>query len=1099
MIFPAIDVQKSANPTIVRSGSDVTYTYVVTNTGDTPLGLTLDDDKLDALDCLVTPTTKGGPGGDQDDSFEPGEIWTFQCVAPIVSDTTNTVTATGTTPVGPNVTDTDSATVDVIAPAVNVVKTASANTIHAGDPVTYTYVVTLGGDGTPLTSITMVDDKLPPGVTCLANPVKTGGDLDAVLEALETWTFQCTATLQADTTNLGTATGTAPDGGAVTDNDTQTVDVLAPGIIVVKKVDGQDSVTVSSGTAVTYTYTVTNPGDTPLTVSLDDDKLPALQCLVDHSGDSNANALLDPGETWLYTCAGQILPDDTLNTVTATGVDPLGGETGTVTATDTANVDVIDPGIVVDKTTSTPTIGVGGLASYAYAVTNGGDVPLANVTVTDDKCSPVVFGSGDTNGNSLLDVGETWTYSCSTNLAADTTNTATATGFDVNGDPVTATDTATVDVIHPGIVVDKTTSTPSIGVGGIATYSYAVTNGGDTPLRNVTVTDDKCSPVVFGSGDTNGDSLLDVAETWTYSCSIVLTVDTTNTATATGFDVNGVPVTDTDTADVDVVPPAEQVDLAIQKLVDKSAVVVGDTVTYTLRVTNVGNGPAADATVTDNVPSGLAVVSVVSSDFTCNTGQAITCTRTAPVVVGAVYTITVVTTVLASAPSGATINVARVTGTQVDSNPNNNTNNVEITVNAIGGPANVRAAADHRGECSAWRAGGFSDDRARRPRAPVHSTPPKQARLSPAQARAASIASKPASWAATASGVASVPSISTRSVGTPATRADQLSPPPCWVTSGRTGIAAAARPRLLECISGGTDRADIAERLMDPDDDVGMQPLDEHRQRLRLGLARCGGSPVVRAPLPREVPVQIDAVGVAPQPRGGPVRVGDGDQPHLDVVVDVGLQEAAHGRWRDRLVAVQPTDHDHTAPRRRGGPHERLDGTPLHRSAEHGSPPAFGQRRRRDVRGRSNLPRRRLFGPRVARELADHRRHAGWGWGRGRGRRGRGLRGDRGLRGGRGLRGDRGGRRGGRSRRGLGRRRNGRRRHRRRGLDGRGGPGGLDLRRAPSGAEAHRESSQGHDRGSADPRRTATMSPGQSARGRYERSVTRNQGTSRGE
>ena len=75
---------------------------------------------------------------------------------------------------------------------------------------------------------------------------------------------------------------------------------------------------------------------------------------------------------------------------------------------------------------------VGETASYSYDVTNDGDVPLANVTVTDDKCSPVVSEGGDTNDNDLLDLTETWTYSCSTSLTEDTTNTATATGFDVN-------------------------------------------------------------------------------------------------------------------------------------------------------------------------------------------------------------------------------------------------------------------------------------------------------------------------------------------------------------------------------------------------------------------------------------------------------------------------------------------------------------------------------------------------------------------------------------------------------------------------------------------------------------------------------------------
>jgi uncharacterized repeat protein (TIGR01451 family) len=226
-------------------------------------------------------------------------------------------------------------------------------------------------------------------------------------------------------------------------------------------------------------------------------------------------------------------------------------------------------------------------------------------------------------------------------------------------------------------VIDKATSTPSIGVGGTASYSYTVTNDGDVPLANVTVTDDKCSPVVSTGGDTNSNALLDLTETWTYSCSIALSADTTNTATATGYDVTGQPVTDTDTADVDVVLVA---DLAIVKQVDKTSAGPGDTVTFTLRVTNAGNGPAANATVTDNVPSALSVVSVVSADFVCNTGQAITCTRNAPIAVGAAFTITVTATVQGSAPAGVTTNIGHVTGTDPDPNPDNNTDDAAVTV-----------------------------------------------------------------------------------------------------------------------------------------------------------------------------------------------------------------------------------------------------------------------------------------------------------------------------------------------------------------------------------------------------------------------------------
>ena len=750
VIFPGIDVQKSANPTIIRSGNSVTYTYVVTNTGDTALGLTLDDDKLDALPCLVTPTTKGGPGGDQDASFEPGEIWTFACATAIVSDTTNVVTVTGTPPVGANVTDTASATVDVIAPAINVLKTASANTIHAGDSVTYTYTVTLGGDNTPLTSVTVVDDKC----ASVTTPTKTVGDTDDVLEAGEVWTYTCSTPITVDTTNIATATGTAPDNGTVTDTDTQTVVVLNPDIAVVKTVNGQDSVIVRSGTPVTYTYSVTNLGDTPLTVSLDDDMLPDLQCLVDHTGDTDGDNKLDPGETWLYTCPGQIVTVDTTNTVTATGVDPLGGDNGTVTDTDTASVDVIDPDIEIDKTTSTPIIregetasysyavsndgekrtGPGGgvytragvtgrcggggarslappdrwrhrrrargrrgvavhlldpaqrrhhhtatatghdpngdpvtdtdtasvdvidpdieidkttstpiiregeTASYSYAVSNDGDVPLANVTVSDDKCAPVALVSGDTNANALLDLAETWIFSCSTPLTVDTTNTATATGHDVNGDPVTDTDTEDVDVIDPGIQVDKNTTTPVIRVGGTAAYTYDVSLNGDTPLTNVTLLDDKCASIV-GPTKTGGDTddVLEAGEVWQYTCSTPLTVDTTNTATATGHDPNGDPVTDTDTASVDVIDPGIEVD----KNTTTPVIPVGGTAAYTYDVSLNGDTPLTNVTLLDDKCPSIVGPTKTGGDtddvleagevwqYTCSTPLSVDTTNTA--------------------------------------------------------------------------------------------------------------------------------------------------------------------------------------------------------------------------------------------------------------------------------------------------------------------------------------------------------------------------------------------------------------------------------------------------------------------------------------
>lgn len=107
----------------------------------------------------------------------------------------------------------------------------------------------------------------------------------------------------------------------------------------------------------------------------------------------------------------------------------------------------------------------------------------------------------------------------------------------------------------PAIDVEKVANPTQVpAAGGSVTYSYTVLNTGDVPLSNITVSDDKCAPVVFGGGDTNGNNLLDLTETWTYSCTTTITVTTLNTVTANGHDGQTV-VSDTDTATVTVLPP----------------------------------------------------------------------------------------------------------------------------------------------------------------------------------------------------------------------------------------------------------------------------------------------------------------------------------------------------------------------------------------------------------------------------------------------------------------------------------------------------------------------------------------------------------------
>jgi len=199
-----------------------------------------------------------------------------------------------------------------------------------------------------------------------------------------------------------------------------------------------------------------------------------------------------------------------------------------------------------------------GLVTYAYTLKNVGTVPVSNITMIDNSCSPLKYVSGDTNSDSKLDLTETWTYTCATNLEKTTTNTVVATGL-ANGISATSIANATVvvgaSVVPPLIHVTKIPSPLALLSGaGMVTYTEKITNPGAVPLTNVHISDDKCSPLKYISGDLNKDSKLDTTETWIYTCQTRLTKTTINTATVSG-EANGITAKDFAIATVVVSTP----------------------------------------------------------------------------------------------------------------------------------------------------------------------------------------------------------------------------------------------------------------------------------------------------------------------------------------------------------------------------------------------------------------------------------------------------------------------------------------------------------------------------------------------------------------
>jgi uncharacterized repeat protein (TIGR01451 family) len=128
-------------------------------------------------------------------------------------------------------------------------------------------------------------------------------------------------------------------------------------------------------------------------------------------------------------------------------------------------------------------------------------------------------------------------------------------------------------------------------------------------------------------------------------------------------------------------PLAEQADLEISKADSPDPVTVGDNLTYTITVTNLGPDAATNVVVTDTLPSGVTFVSASpgcvhsAGVVTCNLGN---------IPAGDSVTITIVVTVTAP---GTISNTATVTSDTLDPNTANNSDAepTEVSEGPIGG------------------------------------------------------------------------------------------------------------------------------------------------------------------------------------------------------------------------------------------------------------------------------------------------------------------------------------------------------------------------------------------------------------------------------
>lgn len=538
---PGIDVEKSC-PESVQTGAEIEYTITVENVGNEALvDVTVADSLLGDItadfDLDLSAGLDVGAKATAVVTYEPG---------PDEDPVMNTVTAEGTGDVSAAVdTDTASCETDVTEGEVARidVEKSCPETAQAGAEIEYT--ITVENTGTEALVDVTVEDSLIGDITA---------DFDLDLSAGLAVGATATAVVTYDpapgedpVTNTVTAEGTG-DVSAAVDTDTASCETdVTEGEVAAIDVEKSCPETVEAGGLIEYTITVENAGTEAL-IALDVDDTLLGDITGEFDVDLSTGLAVGATATAIVTYNPAPGEDPVTNTVTAMGT----GETSDVQDADTATcetdvVTIEGPAIQVVK--DGPTMAHrGDTVTYSFTVTNVGDVELFDVDLTDPRCDEGTVEAGVEVDASLV-TGEVWTFTC-THLITEADpdpmpNTVTVRGdtvAGVGGEEVTDQDSHVLNILQPAIRIVKTVSDNTVPSGTVVTYTYVVTNIGNTTLFDVSVDDDVIGHIDVIPSLEAGAS---VTLTGTFT---VGTVPVTNIGTAGGADVLGEFVSDTDAA-----------------------------------------------------------------------------------------------------------------------------------------------------------------------------------------------------------------------------------------------------------------------------------------------------------------------------------------------------------------------------------------------------------------------------------------------------------------------------------------------------------------------------------------------------------------------
>jgi len=532
------------------------------------------------------------------------------------------------------------------------------------------------------------------------------------------WTYNHTGDISG---MFATANATLPTGSTSEFSEAVLIQALDVGIVKT------GPATVIAGQPMTYTLTVTNYGPVTGGAVTVTDSLPA------GMGFTAVNFVSSSSNTW--SCgesAGTV-------TCTAAAMDPLEELTVTIDAVapttggnilNTASVAIATPGVdsdstnnsssvtttvqtanlTVSKSASSDPVVAGAPFTYTITVANAGTAPASGVSLTDSLPAGVTFqgftGAGWTcSGTTTISCTFGSPLAPATSTVLTLNVTAPTTGGPITNNVSVATTTpesttadnsafVTTTVQTANLTVSKSASPSPVDAGAPLAYTITVGNAGPATASGISLIDNLPAGVIYQGFSGTGWTC---TGTTTISCSFasplasgastILTLNVLAPPTG-GAITNVVSVSTTtpesttgdNTASVETTVNPPGADLSIAKF-GPSTVEPGAAISWTVNVTNLGPGAALSVTVTDTLPSGITLGSVVApAGWTCSVaGNVVTCSTSS---MADSQTAAINITATAPASEGTITNTVTVTTASVDPGSGNNTSSKSTVVDS---------------------------------------------------------------------------------------------------------------------------------------------------------------------------------------------------------------------------------------------------------------------------------------------------------------------------------------------------------------------------------------------------------------------------------